>query len=57
VEDKQELLDDLEAARAELLLAIKGLSEEQMLHPGVVGEWSVKDTLSHIVAWDKRFTP
>jgi uncharacterized damage-inducible protein DinB len=54
MKDKQELLDDLEAARAELLLAIEGLSEEQMVRPGVVGEWSVKDTLAHIVAWDKE---
>jgi uncharacterized damage-inducible protein DinB len=54
MEDKQELLDDLEAARAELLSAIEGLSGEQMIRPGVVGEWSVKDTLAHIVAWDKE---
>jgi uncharacterized damage-inducible protein DinB len=52
--DKQKLLDDLKAARVELLLAIEGLSEKQMIRSGVVGEWSVKDTLAHIVAWDKE---
>jgi uncharacterized damage-inducible protein DinB len=52
--DKQELLDDLKAARVELRLAIEGLSEKQMIRSDVVGEWSVKDTLAHIVAWDKE---
>ncbi len=54
MKSKQQLLDDLEAARTELLSAIEGLSEEEMVHPGVVGEWSVKDTLAHIAAWDKE---
>lgn len=54
MKSKQELLDDLEAARAELLSAIEGLSEQEMVCPGVVGEWSVKETLAHIVAWDKE---
>ncbi len=54
MKNKQQLLDDLEAARTELLSAIEGLSEEEMVHPGVVGEWSVKDTLAHIAAWDEE---
>ncbi len=54
MKNKQELLDDLEAARVELLSAIEGLSEEEMVCPGVVGEWSVKDALAHIAAWDKE---
>ena len=55
MKDRQELLDDLEAARAELLSAIEGLSEQEMVCPGVIGEWSVKDTLAHIAAWDGEF--
>ena len=55
MKDKQELLDDLASARAELLSAIEGLSEQEMVCPGVVGEWSVKDTLAHIAAWDEEF--
>ena len=54
MKSKQELLDDLAAARTELLLAIEGLSEEEMVCLGVVGEWSVKETLAHIAAWDKE---
>jgi uncharacterized protein (TIGR03083 family) len=55
MKDKQELLDDLASARAELLSAIEGLSEQQMVCPDVIGEWSVKDTLAHIAAWDEEF--
>lgn len=29
------------------------LSEEQMLTPGVEGQWSVCDTLAHLSAWEK----
>jgi uncharacterized damage-inducible protein DinB len=54
MKSKHKLLDDLEAARVELLLTIEGLSEQEMVRPGVVGEWSVKDTLAHIAAWDKE---
>jgi len=54
MKSKRELLDDLAAGRTELLSAIEGLSEEQMICPGVVGEWSVRDTLAHIAAWDKE---
>ena len=54
MKDKQQLLDDLGAGRAELLSAIEGLSEQEMVRPGVVGEWSVKDTLAHIAAWDEE---
>jgi uncharacterized protein (TIGR03083 family) len=55
MKDRQELLADLASARAELLSAIEGLSEQEMVRPGVVGEWSVKDTLAHIAAWDEEF--
>jgi uncharacterized damage-inducible protein DinB len=54
MKNRQELLDDLVVARAELLSAIEGLSEQEMACPGVVGEWSVKDTLAHIAAWDQE---
>jgi len=54
MKSQQELLEDLKAGRVELLAAIEGLSEPEMICPGVVGEWSVKDTLAHIAAWDKE---
>ena len=49
---KVEVLADLRAARATLLQAIDDLEPEQMLVPGAVGFWSVKDVLAHLVAWE-----
>ncbi|NLE50604.1 MAG: ClbS/DfsB family four-helix bundle protein [Chloroflexi bacterium] len=49
---KNELIADIQAARERLLKAIDGLTDDQMMRPGVVGIWSVKDTLGHIVAWE-----
>jgi uncharacterized damage-inducible protein DinB len=42
----------MESARAELLEAIAGMSDEQLLEPGVVGPWSVRDVLQHISLWE-----
>ena len=31
-----------------------GLSEAQMVEPGVVGDWSVKDVLAHVTTWEEE---
>jgi len=49
---KADVLADLRAARARLLDAIAGLSDDQMVQVGAVGIWSVKDVLAHLVAWE-----
>jgi hypothetical protein len=49
---KAEILTELCEARAAMRAALDGLSEEDMLRPGVVGIWSVKDTLAHLAAWE-----
>src|SRR5262245_53694858 len=41
------------SARRELLRAIDGLSEGE-LTAGREGEWSIRDTLAHIAAWDRQ---
>jgi len=51
---KDELLAELDAARAALNQALAGLSPEDMLAAGAVGIWSVKDTLAHLVAWESE---
>ena len=43
-------------ARERLLASIEGLTEEEMLQPGVCGEWSVRDVLAHVAAWDRETT-
>jgi uncharacterized damage-inducible protein DinB len=50
--NKQQLLAEMESARAEILEAMAGLSDEEMLEPDVVGAWSVRDVLQHISLWE-----
>ena len=45
-------LAELAHTRAELLAAIGGLGEAALDRKGVVGEWSVKNVLAHIAAWE-----
>ncbi len=49
---KQTILDQLETGREQFLDVLEGLSLEDMEKPGVVGEWSIKDTLSHLSHWE-----
>jgi hypothetical protein len=51
---KDELIKQIEAEWDHLQTALDGLTEEQMHQPGVVGEWSIKDILAHITAWQTR---
>ncbi|HEU5101769.1 MAG TPA: DinB family protein [Roseiflexaceae bacterium] len=45
-------LEELSRTRAELLGAIAGLDEAALDRKGVVGEWSIKNVLAHIAAWE-----
>lgn len=47
-----ELVAKLQAARADLEAALAGLEPEQLLTPGVLGAWTVKDVLAHLTAWE-----
>ena len=55
--DREQLLGELEKARSELRASYQGLSEEQMMRLGAVGEWSVKDVLSHVASWEEVVLP
>lgn len=50
---KTEVLRALQSARADFHALLAGLSPEQMIEPGVLEGWSVKDMLVHI-AWYER---
>ncbi len=52
--DKPTLLKKVQTGYAELEQLISSLSEEQMTTVRVDGEWSVKDNLAHLMAWQKR---
>lgn len=46
------LMETIGARWEELRGAVEGLSDEWMVEPGVVGEWSVKDILAHVTTWE-----
>jgi DinB superfamily len=46
------ILEELAHTRAALLDAIAGLDEAALERKGVVGEWSIKNALAHIAAWE-----
>jgi hypothetical protein len=48
---KKQLLEDIETEGKALEGLLDGLSPAQMTQPGVVGEWSVKDVLAHLLEW------
>jgi hypothetical protein len=51
---QDEILDALEDERENFLEAIDGLSDEALLEPGVVGDWSIKDILHHFTMWESE---
>ena len=52
--NRQQLLGRVEKAWAELKASYVGLADAQMVEPGVVGDWSVKDILAHVTTWDEE---
>jgi hypothetical protein len=52
---KAELLESTYSEREKLEKKISGLTPEEMIYPGSMGEWSVKDILQHLVDWEQRW--
>ena len=52
--DKDQLLRRIDKAWSELTASYAGLSESQMLQPGVQGNWSVRDILAHVTTWEEE---
>jgi uncharacterized damage-inducible protein DinB len=53
---RQMLAGQVNDARERLLASFAGLTDEEMLQPGVDGERSVRDILANIAAWDRAYT-
>lgn len=53
--NKAELLEDIQVQRRRLEANLAVLTQAEMRAPGVVGTWSVKDVLAHLVAWEQLF--
>lgn len=50
----EKLIAKLDAAWADFHDAYVGLSDQQLLEPGVTGEWSVRDLIAHIAWWEEE---
>ncbi|HEX6060277.1 MAG TPA: DinB family protein [Gemmatimonadaceae bacterium] len=50
----RQLLARIEAAWADFEASYAGLSEAEMLLPGVTGRWSVRDIVAHVTWWEEE---
>jgi hypothetical protein len=50
--DRQQLLKRLDTAWAMFNESYAGLSDVQLMEPGVTGAWSVRDILAHVTTWE-----
>src|SRR5690348_6030758 len=49
--EKTELLERMQAEYEQFETLLASLEEEQMMIPGVNGNWSIKDHIAHLLAW------
>jgi hypothetical protein len=52
--DRQRLLKNLDRAWTELKESYAGLSDTQLVEPGVTDDWSVKDIIAHVGWWEEE---
>jgi uncharacterized protein (TIGR03083 family) len=50
---KAQLMEDARRERAALEKLLEKLSPEEMVRPGALGDWSVKDVLAHLIEWEQ----
>ena len=51
---KERLFQRINDSWGALQDAIAGLSDDQLLTPGVTGHWSVRDLLAHVATWEEE---
>lgn len=49
---KDQLLQQLEESRENFLELLEDLPDEDLLRPGVCGNWSIRDILYHLARWE-----
>jgi hypothetical protein len=52
--DRRQLLKRLDAAWLDFQESYAGLSELELMEPGVTGAWSVRDILAHVTTWEEE---
>jgi hypothetical protein len=51
---KDKLLVEIQSKRERLESTLARVPADQMITPGVIDEWTVKDLLAHITVWEQR---
>jgi hypothetical protein len=49
---KPQILKKLEKAWADFQESYNGLTDSQLLEPGVTGDWSIRDLIAHVSWWE-----
>jgi hypothetical protein len=52
--DRQQLLKRLDQAWAAFRQSYAGLSDAELIEPGVTGVWSVRDIIAHVTWWEEE---
>ncbi len=52
--DRRQLLKRLDKAWDTFKASYAGLSDPQLMEPGVTGAWSVRDILAHVTTWEEE---
>jgi len=52
--NNKQVISKLERAWEAFNESYAGLSEEEMVQPGVTGDWSIKDILAHVSWWEEE---
>ena len=52
--NREQLLHRLDTAWVAFRASYAGLSNAQLIEPGVAGEWSVKDLIAHVTWWEEE---
>jgi hypothetical protein len=50
----EDLLDEIEAHWAEFGAAVSSFTDEEILRPQSIGDWSLKDLIAHVAAWEEE---
>lgn len=50
--NKDEFLGEINREWQQLLDLVGGFTPEELLQPGAVGHWNVRESLIHVAAWD-----
>jgi hypothetical protein len=52
--DRRQLLKRLDTAWQSFTESYAGLSDSELMEPGVIGAWSVRDILAHVSTWEEE---